>query len=83
MEPKLGDIVQLRKKHPCGSYEWQVVRLGADIGVKCLGCSRRVLLERRVFQRQVKAVLRAQGQGQDILPQACGKRAAETQSPSF
>jgi len=81
VEPKLGDIVQLRKKHPCGSYEWQVVRLGADIGVKCRGCSRRVLLERHVFQRRVKAVLRAQGQ--DILPQASGKRVAETHPPGF
>ncbi|HCP60105.1 MAG TPA: DUF951 domain-containing protein, partial [Dehalococcoidia bacterium] len=41
--------------HPCGSYEWQVVRLGADIGIKCLGCQRRVLLERSVFERRVKA----------------------------
>jgi len=54
MEVKLGDVVRLKKKHPCGSYEWQVVRLGADIGIKCLGCNRRVLLERRDFGRQVK-----------------------------
>ena len=57
MELKLGDIVRLRKKHPCGSYDWQVVRLGADIGIKCQGCSRRVLLERRVFERRVKSVI--------------------------
>jgi hypothetical protein len=54
MEVKLGDVVRLRKKHPCGSYEWQVMRLGADIGIKCLGCNRRVLLERRDFGRQVR-----------------------------
>jgi len=54
MEISLGDIVRLRKKHPCGSYEWQVVRLGADIGIKCRGCNRRVLLERRDFERRVK-----------------------------
>jgi len=57
MEPKLGDIVRLRKKHPCGSYDWQVVRLGADIGIKCQGCNRRVLLERRIFERRVKAII--------------------------
>jgi len=57
MEPKLGDIVRLRKKHPCGSYDWQVVRLGADIGIKCQGCNRRVLLERKVFERKVKAII--------------------------
>ena len=55
MEIKLGDVVHLKKKHPCGSYEWRVVRLGADIGIKCLGCQRRVLLERGVFERRVKA----------------------------
>ncbi len=54
MEIKMGDVVRLRKKHPCGSYEWEVVRLGADIGIKCLKCQRRVLLERGVFERRVK-----------------------------
>ena len=56
MEIRLGDVVRLRKPHPCGSYEWEVVRLGADIGIRCLGCRRRVLLERRIFERRVKAV---------------------------
>jgi hypothetical protein len=53
-EIKLGDIVRLRKAHPCGSYDWEVVRVGADIGLKCIKCQRRVLLERRVFGRRVK-----------------------------
>jgi hypothetical protein len=55
MEIKLGDVVRLKKKHPCGSYEWQVVRLGTDIGIKCLKCQRRVLLDRSVFERRVRA----------------------------
>jgi len=54
LEIKLGDVVRLKKVHPCGGYEWQVVRLGADIGVKCLKCGRRVLLTRSVFERRVK-----------------------------
>ena len=56
-EIKLGDVVRLRKAHPCGSYEWEVVRVGADIGLKCLKCQRRVLLERGVFERRVKNVV--------------------------
>jgi hypothetical protein len=56
-EIKLGDVVRLKKKHPCGSYEWQVVRLGADIGITCLKCHHRVLLERSVFERRVKAII--------------------------
>jgi hypothetical protein len=55
MELKLGDVVCLKKKHPCGGDEWAVVRLGADIGIKCLKCQHRVLLERSVFERRVKA----------------------------
>ena len=57
IEIKLGDVVRLKKKHPCGSYEWQVVRIGADIGIKCLKCQRRVLLERTVFERRVRAFI--------------------------
>ncbi len=57
MEIKLGDVVRLKKKHPCGGNEWQVVRLGADIGLKCLTCQHQVLLERRVFERRVKTLI--------------------------
>lgn len=57
MDIRLDDVVRLRKVHPCGSYEWRVVRLGADIGIKCLRCERRVLLERPVFERRVKQLV--------------------------
>jgi hypothetical protein len=57
LEISLGDVVRLKKPHPCGGYEWRVVRLGADIGVKCLTCGRRVLLSRDVFEHRVKAVI--------------------------
>lgn len=53
----LDDQVRLRKPHPCGSYDWTVVRLGADIGLKCQGCGRRVLLPRRVLEKRVKTFL--------------------------
>lgn len=56
-EFKLGDMVRLKKKHPCGSDEWQVVRLGADIGIKCLGCQHRVILQRSTLERRVKAFI--------------------------
>jgi hypothetical protein len=57
IEIKPGDIVRLRKAHPCGSYEWEVVRVGADIGLKCLKCQRRVLLARSIFERSMKNVV--------------------------
>jgi len=50
----LGDVVRLRKPHPCGGFEWQVVRLGADIGLVCLTCQRRVLLPRSDLEKRVK-----------------------------
>jgi hypothetical protein len=54
---RLGDTVELRKPHPCGSYTWEVVRLGADIGLKCTTCGRRVLLPRSTLERRMKRFL--------------------------
>lgn len=54
LDVALNDVVRLRKPHPCGGYEWTVVRLGADIGLKCNTCGRRVLLPRREFEKRVK-----------------------------
>ena len=51
--------VQLRKQHPCGSDEWTVTRVGADVGLACAGCGRRVMLEREDFERRVKRIVRA------------------------
>ncbi len=50
----LDDVVQLRKGHPCGNDQWRVVRLGADIGLRCLGCDRKVLLTRRELEKRMK-----------------------------
>lgn len=60
----LGDIVRLRKPHPCGSYDWEVVRLGVDIGLVCQTCRRRILLPRSEFNKRLKTIVR-QRQDQD------------------
>jgi len=52
---RMDDIVRLRKPHPCGGFEWRVVRLGADIGLRCLTCDHRVLLGRSTLDRRLKA----------------------------
>lgn len=54
---RLNDTVRLRKAHPCGGYEWRITRLGADIGLECCGCNRRIMLTRRELSRRLKAVL--------------------------
>ena len=56
---EVNDVVRLRKPHPCGGYEWTVVRIGADIGLKCNTCGHRVLLDRRTFEKRLKTIVRA------------------------
>ena len=56
-ELQVDDIVQLRKAHPCGSYTWKILRIGADIKMECLGCGRQVMLERRKLARRYKLTL--------------------------
>jgi hypothetical protein len=58
----VGDVVRLKKPHPCGGLDWTVVRLGADIGLTCQRCGRRVLLPRRNLERRLKQFL-ARGPG--------------------
>lgn len=54
---QVGDIAQMRKPHPCGGLEWEVTRIGADVGLKCLKCGRRVMLPRDDFDRRVRSVI--------------------------
>lgn len=53
----VGDVVRMRKPHPCDSTDWQVTRIGADIGLKCQTCGRRVMLPRRDFEKRLKTIL--------------------------
>ncbi len=53
----VGDTVQMRKKHPCGGDTWRIVRVGADIGIRCLTCDRKVMLPRSEFERRVKRLI--------------------------
>jgi len=56
-ELNLDDIVRLRKPHPCGGYEWRVIRLGADIGLECLTCGHRIMLTRRALKNRIKKII--------------------------
>ena len=62
-ELQLGDLVQMRKTHPCGSDRWRIIRVGADIKIKCAGCSRIVMLERQEFLKRMKKLLQREGEG--------------------
>ena len=61
VELRLRDVVRLKKPHPCGGFEWEVVRLGADIGLVCAQCGRRVLMGRSALEKRLKMVV-----GQDM-----------------
>lgn len=53
----LYDIVEMKKPHPCGENRWKVIRLGADIRIKCLGCDHSVLMPRREFTKKMKKIV--------------------------
>lgn len=58
MKISVGDVVKMRKNHPCGGSEWELMRVGMDVRIKCLKCGRVVMLERAAFEKNVKAVVR-------------------------
>jgi hypothetical protein len=58
----VGDRITLKKKHPCGGSDWEVYRIGADIGLKCLTCQRRMMLSRRDAERRTVARVAAAGE---------------------
>jgi len=55
---EINDILKLKKPHPCGGYEWKVIRLGADIGLECQTCQRHILLSRREVRNRLKKNLK-------------------------
>ncbi len=57
-EYNLGTIVEMKKGHPCGANEWEIVRLGADIKIKCVNCGRIVMLPRIEFNKKIKKILK-------------------------
>ena len=56
MDIQVGDIVRLKKQHPCGNFEWEVLRVGIDFRLKCLGCGHQVMLPRKQVKRSIKQV---------------------------
>ena len=56
MEFKLGDLIGLKKVHPCGGFFWKVVRLGADIGLMCKECKRKILISRSSLSKRIKSI---------------------------
>lgn len=57
MDIKVGDVLKLKKQHPCGSSEWEVLRVGADFRLKCKGCDHQIMIARRLLEKNIKQIL--------------------------
>lgn len=58
MDIRVGDILTMKKPHPCGEKRWQVLRIGMDFKLRCLGCGHEVMGERRKFERNIRTITR-------------------------
>ena len=57
MDINVGDVLKLKKQHPCGSREWEVLRVGADFRLKCLGCGHQIMIARKLLEKNVKEIV--------------------------
>ena len=58
MDIQVGDILKMKKQHPCGSSEWEVLRIGADFRLKCKGCGHQIMIARPKAEKNVRAIMR-------------------------
>ena len=56
LEYEVGDIVRLKKQHPCGSSEWEILRVGADFRLKCTGCGHQIMIARKLVEKNTKEI---------------------------
>lgn len=56
MDIELNDIIKMKKPHPCGSQEWEVLRVGADFRLKCMGCEHQVMIARRIVEKNIRGI---------------------------
>ncbi len=64
MQFSLGDIVRMKKQHPCGNFEWEILRVGMDFRIRCTKCGRMVMIPRTRFEKSVKAVVKPAGENE-------------------
>ena len=60
MDLQVGDVITLKKPHPCGSKEWEILRVGMDFRLKCIGCGHQVMMERKIVEKNVRDIKKAQ-----------------------
>ena len=70
MDYQVGDIVKLKKPHPCGSYEWEILRVGADFRLKCTGCGHQIMVARKLVEKNTRGLRKKE----EYVKQSGGKR---------
>lgn len=63
MEIQVGDIIKLKKPHPCGSKEWEVLRTGMDFRLQCLGCGHQIMMPRKQAEKNIRGIEKGKGSG--------------------
>lgn len=58
MDIQIGDIIKMKKQHPCGSKEWEVLRIGADFRLKCMGCNHQIMIARKLVEKNIRDIQR-------------------------
>lgn len=66
MNFEVGDIVKLKKKHPCGSQEWEILRVGMDFRLQCMGCGHQIMVPRKLVEKNCRGVRRPDGESKEI-----------------
>lgn len=61
MDIRVGDIIKLKKPHPCGAYTWEVLRIGQDFRLKCTGCGHQVMMKRTLAEKNLRGIVRPEG----------------------
>ena len=63
---EVGDVIRMKKKHPCGSFEWEILRVGADFRLKCIGCGHQVMISRKLVEKNTKEHKKMLETGKDM-----------------
>ncbi len=60
MDLQVGDVIKLKKEHPCGSFDWELLRVGMDFRMRCMGCGRQVMLPRKQVEHSIRKITRTE-----------------------
>ena len=68
MDYEVGDIVKLKKQHPCGSKEWRILRVGADFRLECMGCSHQIMIPRKQVEKNTRGLRKEELEQMIVFP---------------